>query len=391
MRICIDISQAVYEGTGSGRYVLELVRGLLSQDKQNEYILFGSAMRRRSFLGKLADTFKADFPKEKLDFKLFPFPPKFYEVIWNSMNIIPLETFTGKVDVYHSSDWVEASSKAKRVTTVHDLIPFLFPDQVHPRIRDAHEKRWSRIEQDIDCIIVDAEVTKQDILHRFSVPASKITVIPLACDDRFFAVGKARVDGTLAEQERTKKVLKNYGLSAQGYVLAVGTLEPRKNIARLIDAYGKLDETIRNKYPLVVVGKKSWSSELPQTKGVILTGYVDDADLPYLYANSRCYVMPSLYEGFGLPVLEAMASGAPVICSNRSSLPEIGGEEVHYIEDPLDVESIRVVLAHVLESDPEELLTVAKNAYARATQFSWKRTAQETLHVYNRLYEKGTL
>lgn len=193
MRICIDISQAVYEGTGSGRYVIELVRGLLSQDAHNQYILFGSAMRRRSYLGKLADSFRSEFPKDKLNFKLFPFPPKFYEVIWNSMNIIPLETFTGPVDIYHSSDWVEASSKAKRVTTVHDLIPFLFPEHVHPRIRDAHEKRWSRIERDIDCIIVDAEVTKQDILKRFSVPSSKITVIPLACDERFFCCWKGKI------------------------------------------------------------------------------------------------------------------------------------------------------------------------------------------------------
>lgn len=208
----------------------------------------------------------------------------------------------------------------------------------------------------------------------------------------FFAVGKAKLESEeFSDTDRSKRVLKSFGLSTDGYILSVGTLEPRKNIPRLIEAYTHLDLEVRSRFPLVIVGKKAWSSEFPDAQGVLFTGYVDDADLPYLYGNARCFVMPSLYEGFGLPVLEAMASGTPVICSNRSSLPEIGGDEVHYIEDPEEVESIRVVLAHVLDSDGTELRRVAASAFARSRQFSWSRTAAETLEVYNWLYEKDTL
>jgi alpha-1,3-rhamnosyl/mannosyltransferase len=162
----------------------------------------------------------------------------------------------------------------------------------------------------------------------------------------------------------------------------VGTLEPRKNIERLIAGFEKIDKGLQKQYPLVVVGKKAWVESLGKHEHVYFTGYVDDVDLPYVYGGAKMFVMPSLYEGFGLPVLEAMASATPVVCSNRSSLPEIGGDEVHYIEDAEDVESIRMILEHVLTSEESELAEVAKNAYNRAKQFSWERTARETLAVY---------
>lgn len=385
MRICIDISQTVYEGTGSGRYVVELVKELLAQDQTNEYVLFGSAMRRRSQLVSLVALLKDQFPKSHITPKLFYFPPKFFEIMWNRLHILPLELFTGPVEVYHSSDWVEAPSKAKRVTTVHDLIPFLYPAFVHPRIRDAHILRWKRILAEEDCIIVDAEVTKKDISSRFSFPSEKIAVIPLACDARFFEIGAKRIEGTLKSDEQIAEVLARYTLQFDSYLLCVGTLEPRKNIQRLIKAYSQLDAHVREKYPLVIVGKKSWSSDFDSTQGVIFTGYVTDTDLPYLYGAAKCFIMPSFYEGFGFPVLEAMASGAPVISSNISSLPEIGGEEVHYIEDSESIESMRLIISHVLASPIEELSLVAKSAYTRAKTFSWKKTAARTLEIYKNL------
>ncbi len=385
MRICIDISQTVYEGSGSGRYVVELVKELLAQDQTNEYVLFGSAMRRRSQLVSFVALLKEQFPKSHITPKLFYFPPKFFEIVWNRLHILPLEFFTGRVDVYHSSDWVEALSKAKRVTTVHDLIPFLYPVFVHPRIREAHILRWKRILAEEDCVIVDAEITKKDIISRFSFPAEKIAVIPLACDARFFEIGEKRIQGLLKTDAQLIEVLTSYNLNFDSYILCVGTLEPRKNIQRLIQAYSQLDVNFREKFPLVVVGKKGWSSDFDSRDNVSFTGYVADTDLPYLYGGAKCFVMPSYYEGFGLPVLEAMASGAPVICSNISSLPEIGGEEVHYIEDPESIESIRLILSHVLVSPIEELSLVAKSAYTRSKTFSWQKTAERTREIYNNL------
>ncbi len=389
MRICIDLSQAVYEGSGSGRYVMELVRELLRQDKENEYVLFGSAMRKRDVLKKIEQDLKGRYPSGKFDFKLYPFPPKLYEILWNTLAMVSIERFVGPIDIYHSSDWTEAPSSAKRVTTVHDLIPFLYPEYVHSRIREAHEKKWERIKKDVDSIIVDAAVTKKDIMERFSIADDKIVVIPLGCDSRFFSIGELVLgNGNLAEEINSKKVMSAYGLNAKSYLLAVGTLEPRKNIERLIQAYSQLEKSFKSKYPLVIVGKKAWAQELESSEGVIFTGYLEDSLLPYLYGNAYCFIMPSLYEGFGLPVLEAMACGVPVICSNRSSLPEIGGEDVHYIENPESVESIRLMLSHVLTSEPQELSLTAKNAYTRSRAFTWAKTAQRTLEVYKKLVKK---
>lgn len=386
MKVCIDISQTVYEGTGSGRYVIELVRALLKQDIKNEYMLFGSSMRRRGVLEKLVADLQLNKGKNVFEYKIYPFPPSFYELVWNKLHILPLESFVGNVDVYHSSDWVEAPSKARRVTTVHDLIPFLFPEYVHPRIRQAHENRWKIIKDEVDCIIVDAEVTKKDIVNRFSVPESKIEVIPLACDYRFFSVGKSSESGyDVSLLDGSKLALHKLDLKPKEYLLSVGTLEPRKNIAKLIKAYSLLDDKLRSNHPLVIVGKKSWSGEFDNVNGVIFTGYVEDVDLPFLYGNARCFIMPSLYEGFGFPVLEAMASGCPVLCSKRSSLPEIGKEFVKYFDDPESVEAIRQDLTNILLKDLMELSLQAKTAYTRAKQFSWEKTGKKTLEVYSRI------
>jgi glycosyltransferase involved in cell wall biosynthesis len=366
MRVGIDISQSVYEGTGSGRYVVELVNELLRNDSANEYILFGSAMRRMSDLKSRKYNTKTSF---------FPFPPKFFEFVWNKWHVLPFEMFTGKVDVYHSSDWSQAPSRAKKVTTIHDVMPFLFPTRFHPRIVEAHRERWKWIEKEVDNIIVDAQSTKVDVCSLFKIDPSRVVVIPLGCDERFFNAKK--------NLEKIAQVQKKYQL--EKYILAVGTLEPRKNMARLVEAFGKIDRELQQDYKLVIVGKKAWAEALGQQENMLLTGYVEDADLPYLYAGAKCFVMPSLYEGFGLPVLEAMAAGVPVICSHKSSLPEIGGDDVHYIEDAESVDSIRIVLEHVLTSEEYELAEVAESAYNRAKQFTWERTAKETLEVYKKL------
>jgi alpha-1,3-rhamnosyl/mannosyltransferase len=341
-------------------------------------------------LERLFEQFRSVSRNNKVSSVNLPFPPKFFEYTWNSLHFPPIELYAGSLDVYHSSDWTQAPSKAFKVTTVHDVMPFLFPERFHERIIQAHKARWKWIQKEIDALIVDAEVTKQDIVRLFSLDPSRISVVPLGCDQRFFRVGAAKLG--LQEMfglgvsptyfNALPSVLKKYSLSADSYILAVGTLEPRKNIERLIAGFEKIDKGLQKQYPLVVVGKKAWAESLGKHEHVYFTGYVDDVDLPYVYGGAKMFVMPSLYEGFGLPVLEAMASATPVVCSNRSSLPEIGGDEVHYIEDAEDVESIRMILEHVLTSEESELAEVAKNAYNRAKQFSWERTARETLAVY---------
>ena len=393
MRVGIDISQIVYEGTGSGRYVVELVKALVNDEVS--LTLFGSAFRRKSSLVSFTELFSKN---PNVRSRLYPFPPKFFELFWNKLHTLPFELLVGDVDVYHSSDWTQAPAKCKKVTTIHDMIPFLFPDYVHPRIKEAHGARWKWIKDEVDCIIVDAVSTKRDIIEMFGLEEARIEVVPLGVDQRFLDVGRVKIvkrkeiksdDNDFIEEERIGSLLRDrlreYGLLEGKYILAVGTLEPRKNISRLIEAYSMLDSEISKTYPLVIVGKKSWIKQysIPQGREVKFTGYVSDADLPLLYSGAAVFVMPSLYEGFGLPVLEAMACATPVLACDRSSLPEIGGDTIRYIEQPEEVEDIaRNIQLMIMQ----EVFSDVEKAYLRASGFSWTRTARDTLRVYKKLY-----
>jgi alpha-1,3-rhamnosyl/mannosyltransferase len=387
MKVCLDVSQSVYEGTGSGRYVIELVKGLLRQPEKHDFKLFGSAMRHYSRLAKLGKLYRTVDSSSTISECYLPLPPSFFEKAWNQWQLLSIDTLVGNQDIYHSSDWTQSSSRSKKITTVHDLIPFLFSEYVHPRIRQAHELRWKHIvAQEVE-IIVDAQSTKRDILERFALPDERIHVIPLGCSQRFFEVGREKLMNDPAFIPKQNRVLDAYGLASENYILSVGTLEPRKNIQRLVEAYLHLDQALQQHYKLVIVGKKAWAADLPQSENVLLTGYVDDQDLPYLYSGARCFAMPSLYEGFGIPVLEAMACATAVVCSQRSSLPEIGGNDVHYIQSPENFESIAAALAEVLTKDKRELEGIVKSGFERVSVFTWDRTARETLEVYKHLCE----
>lgn len=371
MKIGIDISQTVYEGTGSARYVDRLVRGLATHPTNLELTLFGSALKKRRSL--------EIYKQLGANTKFFPFPPTFFEVLWNQMHTAPFEQFAGVVDIYHSSDWTQAPSRAKKVTTVHDLIPFLFPEYVHPRIKRAHQERWKWIVKEVDHLIVDAECTKQDVISMFQYPADQISVVPLGVEERFIQLGQIRHESKL-----DTKVLDKYQLSLGGYLLAVGTMEPRKNLPRLIAAYAKLPAEIRSLYGLVVVGKKAWADEIEISEGINVrfTGYVEDEDLPYLYAGAKLFVMPSIYEGFGFPVLEAMASGTPVIASKLSSLPEVGGETIMYFENVEDDNQMAKDLETAILAYPGNL---SELAFARAKNMNWEKTVEQTIGVYEKI------
>jgi glycosyltransferase involved in cell wall biosynthesis len=375
MKVAIDISQVAYEGTGSGRYVVELVKELVKKDVTLK--LFGSAFKRSDALKKFVSEVSIS---SNLSSSQYPFPPRFFEILWNDFHQAPIEWFTGEFDIYHSSDWTQAPSKGLKVTTVHDLIPFLFPEYVHPRIVSAHTARWKWIEREVDAIIVDAQSTKKDILNRFSINENSIYVVPLGVDERFLRSGS-----NISNRLESGHVLNKFDLKSKSYILSVGTLEPRKNINRLVEAYIKLPQDLKSVYPLVIVGKKSWANEIdvPSNTKIIFTGFVEDNDLPFLYSEAKLFVMPSLYEGFGLPVLEAMACRTPVLASALSCLPEIGGDTISYFENSEDVDSISRDLAKAVLSYPVDYVDLA---YSKAKEMSWQRTAEETLKVYNLLY-----
>jgi glycosyltransferase involved in cell wall biosynthesis len=267
--------------------------------------------------------------------------------------------------------------KTPTILTVHDLIFELFPEY-HKRLNYVFLNRAMPLfVRRADAIITVSEASKRDLIHYYETPPDKITVIYEAADARFQP----------PTSEAAADVRRRYHLPEQ-FLLVVGAIEPRKNYSRLVEALLQL----RRHHPdlkLVVVGSKGWLyegffrriEELRAGEHVIFPGYVPDEDLPAVYGAATLSVMSSVYEGFGLPVLEAMACGSPVVCSRVSSLPELGGDVAQYF-DPHHVEDMTATLARVLD-DEQLRRTMAIHGPAQAAKFSWDRAAHETLAVYN--------
>jgi len=227
-------------------------------------------------------------------------------------------------------------------------------------------------------VIAVSESTKQDLIRCYGVHSDKITVVHEAATPHFRP----------ASPEAIATVRARYGLP-EGFIVTVGTIEPRKNLSRLLDALQRLRKKGDNAR-LVVVGSKGWLyegffhhlEELQLGDAVLLPGYVPDADLPAVYSAARVFVLPSLYEGFGLSVLEAMACGTAVVCSRTSSLPEVGGDAARYF-DPTDVEEMAEAIG-ALWHDEALRMETGRRGLAQAARFSWRRAAEETMAVYQR-------
>ena len=180
MRIGIDISQTVFEGTGVANYTKSLVENLLKIDKKNTYVLFGASLRKR----KLLNCYLARLLKrfDNVSGRIYPFPPTFLEFLWNKLHIFPIEWFIGPVDVFLSSDWTQPPTiKAKKVTTVHDLTPWKFPQEAHPRIVAVHKRRMKWVKKECDLIICDSQSTKEDVKEIFGIEEKRLRVVYLGC------------------------------------------------------------------------------------------------------------------------------------------------------------------------------------------------------------------
>lgn len=304
-------------------------------------------------------------------------------VITRSLKQMRFSSGAGKhrIDLYHEPAYLAYRFRGPTVVTVHDLSWIRHPE-THPadRVHDMNRLMPGVIKHATH-IIVDSDFVREEVMSYYGVTPERVTTVLLGAAPEFRPLDAAECAQALAQ----------FDLRHGHYLLAVGTLEPRKNLATVIAAFAQLPDAIRQRYPLVIVGMNGWGMERFSdslrhmiAKGEVrLLGYVAQRDLPALYSGARMFVYPSLYEGFGLPPLEAMASGTPVIASHRASLPEVVGSAGLLVE-PLDDGTIAQHMRALVEDDALHARLRAAGC-ERARTFTWARFAQETLSVYKKI------
>ena len=352
MKIGIDISQVVYDGTGVGRFTKGLIEAILENDTENTWTFLLSTFR-----GRVDNELLKKITNSRHTYVRLPLPPPLLSFIWNSLHIIPVETFTGPLDVFICSDWTEPPSHCKKATIVHDFAYMRFPETVHPLILETQKKRMEWVKKESTFIITPSIATQKDVSAFFAIPSDKITSL-------YSGVTIDHPTPNVLEQ-----VKKRFNLDRK-FILSVGKLEPRKNIPRLIEAFTSLKN---GDWELLIVGPKGWgdSESEKKYKNVHFTGYVSEIELHALYKLCGFFVYPSLWEGFGYPVLEAMSHGKSVAASDNSSLAELV-EGRGLLFDPLSVPTITRSMQSLIE-DQKTRLMYEKKGLEFAREFTWKR------------------
>lgn len=366
MRLGIDARLVHYHQAGISRYCLQLMRALADINKEDQFVIFQSRRDRRTLV-------------EQANFQIRPlWTPSHHPL---EQLLLSLELRFTPLDVLHSPDFIPPfRRRCRSIITIHDLAFLLYPQY----LTKSSARYYGQIDQAVrhtDHIIAVSESTRRDIVRLLGVPEPMITVIHEA-PRRFFH--------QLPDVDLRPRLHQRFGLE-RDFVLFVGTIEPRKNIPTLLSAFQQLLDHYRPEVDLVLAGAPGWlTDELHSLVGrlkldhrVHFLGRVSDQELVWLYNAARVFVFPSFYEGFGLPPLEAMACGAPVIVSNVSSLPEVVGD-AGLLFDPTDPTDLTVAIWRLL-SDETLRREMIEKGLRRAARFSWQRAARETLELYRRV------
>lgn len=371
MDIGIDVSAAVHGRAGLGRYAYELVTALRHVAPEHTLTLFynrsSDAHIRPEWL---------DFPQVALDLG-----DKAWRSVVAAAHVtgIQQDRRVGRVDVFHGTDHLLPRLRSTgSVFTLHDLTYVLFPN-THSRLNREYLRFMMPRFLQADAVVADSQSTSRDAVKWYGLSEDSVTVVYPGVSKRFAPV----------EARDRLALCSRLGLPRE-FVLCVGTIEPRKNLIVLLEALASLGKSASTP-PLVIAGRRGWLSEpffrrlsdLGLERRVTVLGHVADDDLPALYSACQMLAFPSLYEGFGLPVLEAMSCGAPVVCSSSSSLPEVGGSAAYYV-DPLDAEGWAAALVRVL-SDSDLRTEMRENGLVQSATFTWERTARSMLAIYERV------
>ncbi|MBS3784715.1 MAG: glycosyltransferase family 4 protein [Anaerolineae bacterium] len=390
MRIGIDYTSAVRQRAGIGRYTRELVTALLTLDTSHHYTIFAATG------GLPKDRWPSEMVRlsgirhRHLSLRGVPVSDDWLARLWHRVRLpIPVELVTGHLDLFYSPDFTlpPTRDRVHTLLTVHDLSFMHHPDAFLPSLRRYLERVVPRSVKRADVVLADSAHTGSDLGTLFGVSSDKVEVITPGVDARFRP--KAPADSA-DRRANVKRLRERYGIGDEPYVLSVGTLQPRKNYPRLIQAFARMKANRRGSGAtksaprLLIAGGTGWLyddivSEADKHERVRLLGFVEDQDLPALYREASLFAFPSLYEGFGLPVLEAMACGVPVVCSNTSSLPEVAGDAALLV-DPLDVDAMGAAMDLALEDDDLRNRMIDRGL-AQAARFTWDRSAQQLFDV----------
>ena len=367
MRLILSVEALTPSLSGIGRYTWELAQAMAARPEVEDLRYF----RGGHWIDDPAVLLRA--PTVPANRKRQIRPPRWARSIYWKYAL--------RGQVFHGPNYMLPRHAENAVATVHDLSVFKFPE-THPLARIKQFERdfadsMSRASQ----LITDSEAVRQEVIDYLAWDPARITSIPLGVSHTFAP----------RRTEDLAPLLRDYGLVAGSYTLCVSTVEPRKKIDRLLQAYQCLPHALRDRYPLVLVGAIGWLSEslhqevsrLSQLGWLRYLGFVPEAALSFLYAGARAFVYPSTYEGFGLPVLEAMASGVPVVTSNRSCLPEVA-QGAALLVDPDDIDALAVSVERCLTDNVWRDASI-KQGLTNAQRHSWAQCMEETLKVYQRV------
>jgi glycosyltransferase involved in cell wall biosynthesis len=362
---------------GIGRYAVELLRALDSTQQDLEIILLTT--EREDPLGLWEE------------FEHHPLPGcRLLPALMTAGNLLLSQAARRyQLDILHDPNGIAPffgpPNGAKRIVTIHDAFAYIYPETNSTLENWRYRWMLTKTARLADAVITTSQCSKKDLIHHLDLKPDQVKVTPEGVHPRF---------APLLDRHACKAVLNRYGIP-QPYLFYLGGINPRKNITRLLEIFSR----VRTSFPevrLVIGGKRQWATDkidqalkrLKLENWVQFTGYVPDADLPALYTSAEVFIFPSLYEGFGLPPLEAMACGAPVVASSAGSLPEVVADAALTV-NPYDVGEMVAAIKLIL-GDPVLRIGLRRRGLQRASLFTWEETARETLKIYQQLHEPKT-